>query len=205
MRVLLADDHDLVRDAVAALMQADDPDTIILNAASVQEAITVADQDDALDIIVLDLKMPGMDGLNGAQKMMSRYPSLPLVILSGTATSTIVRAALKIGVRGFLPKTLSGPALMNALRLIIAGETYAPSSLLSATKPSMAEGMTSALTPREAEVLSQLRLGGSNKEIGNALEIAETTVKLHLKAIAEKLQAKNRTDIVVKAFDSGLI
>ncbi len=89
MRVLLADDHDLVRDAVAALMQADDPDTIILNAASVQEAITVADQDDALDIIVLDLKMPGMDGLNGAQKMMSRYPSLPLVILSGTATSLL--------------------------------------------------------------------------------------------------------------------
>ena len=203
IRVLLADDHDLVRDAIGALLIQDEPNLDLVTVEDLPQALGEIRKSAKFDAIVLDLKMPGMNGLVGAQKMMDAAKDVPVIIMSGSASKSDVQAALRIGVRGFAPKTLAGKSLINALRLVMSGETYAPTAYLSGGNTSNVDGQP-RLTDREAEVLSQLRQGNSNKEISQALDIAETTVKLHLRSISEKLNARNRTDIVVRAIEIGL-
>ena len=203
IRVLLADDHDLVRDAIGALLLQDEPLLDLVTVEDLPQALGEIRKTGSFDAIVLDLKMPGMNGLVGAQKMMDAAKDIPVIIMSGSASKSDVQAALRIGVRGFVPKTLAGKSLINALRLVMSGETYAPTEYLSGSSGRSVDGQPN-LTDREAEVLSQLRQGNSNKEIAQALDIAETTVKLHLRSISEKLNARNRTDIVVRAIEMGL-
>ena len=201
MRILLADDHDLVRDALGALLTSQD-DNIELSIAEDLTSALAQTRGQSFDVVILDLRMPGMNGLVGAQKMMDAVKDTPVMIMSGQASAGDVRAAHKIGVKAFLPKTLAGKSLINAVRLVASGESYFPVNMLSQT--SGAAGQDIALTNREAEVLAQLRQGNSNKEISRALDIAETTVKLHIRSLSDKLSARNRTDIVVKAIDAGL-
>ena len=202
MRVLLADDHDLVRDALAALMRRDSPDVDLVTACDLSEALTQVATSPVFDVITLDLCMPGMDGLSGVERMMLAAKNTPIIIMSGTARSADIHAALRLGVMGFVPKTLAGRSLMNAVRLVASGEVYVPMEYIIPAK-AITPGQ-GALTPRESDVLYELRRGNSNKEIARSLEIAETTVKLHLRTLSEKLQARNRTDIVVRAIDMGL-
>lgn len=204
MRVLLADDHDLVRDALGALLMKDDPALSVTAAGDLAAAFAACDREGAFDVIVLDLKMPGMDGLSGAERMVARAAPAPVVIMSGSARRSDVMAALRIGVRGFIPKTLAGRSLVNAVRLVAGGETYVPMDILSGSDDEAGAGAGDGLTEREREVLFELRRGHSNKEIARALQIAETTVKLHLRAISDKLNARNRTEIVIRAIDRGL-
>lgn len=204
MKVLLADDHDLVRDAIGALLRMDELDLELTTTKDLPEALAAVRGVSDFDAIVLDLRMPGMNGLLGAQKMIDRVGDTPIVIMSGNASKADVQAALKIGIKGFVPKTLAGKSLINALRLVICGETYAPAEYLGGADKTSVGKDPSALTAREAEVLGQLRQGNSNKEIARALDVAETTVKLHLRSITDKLNARNRTDIVVRAIEMGL-
>lgn len=202
MRILLADDHDLVRDAVGALLRKDEPELELATACDFDGAVKEFKDSETFSAIILDLRMPGMDGLNGARRMVDLAGEVPVIIMSGSAQSADVQAALKLGVRGFVPKTLAGKSLINAVRLVISGEIYVPMEFMAPTPD--ASG-SHALTPRELEVLYELRQGGSNKEIARNLDIAETTVKLHLRSISEKLEARNRTDIVIRAIDAGLV
>lgn len=201
MQILLADDHDLVRDAIGSLLKNSDDDVAMTVAKDLPEALAFV-RSTEFDVIILDLRMPGMNGLVGAQKMMDVTKETPVIIMSGQASANDVRAAHKIGIKGFVPKTLAGKSLISAVRLVASGETYFPARFMS-DKTSEAAGDT-ALTRREKEVLSQLRQGNSNKEIARALDIAETTVKLHIRSLSEKFSARNRTDIVIKAIDAGL-
>ena len=206
MKLLLADDHDLVRDAIGALLIKDDPDLVLATASDLHGALDKVRSEGPFDAVVLDLRMPGMNGLGGARLMIDACTPAPVIIMSGSASAADVQAALKLGVRGFVPKTLAGRSLINAIRLVASGETYVPASLLAhdRARPDRENGVTAELTERESEVLAQLRQGHSNKEIARSLDIAETTVKLHLRSISEKLSARNRTDIVIRAIDSGL-
>lgn len=201
MRILLADDHDLVRDAIGALLKSED-DAIELSIANDLPSALALTCNQSFDVVILDLRMPGMDGLLGAQKMRDAVKDTPVVIMSGQAGPGDVRAAHKIGIKSFIPKTLAGKSLINAVRLVASGETYFPANILSDSSSGI--GNAIQLTGRETEVLSQLRQGNSNKEIARALNIAETTVKLHIRSLSDKLSARNRTDIVIKAIDAGL-
>ena len=207
MQILLADDHDLVRDAIGSLLILEDESIGLSTAKDLNDALRVlhlkAKEKQSFDVIVLDLRMPGMDGLVGAQKMIDAAKGVPVIIMSGQASNSDVRAAHKIGVKGFVPKTLAGKSLLSAVRLVALGESYFPAEMLSPQESTRDGGLT--LTEREAEVLSQLRQGNSNKEIAKALSIAETTVKLHMRSLSDKLGARNRTDIVIKAIDIGLV
>lgn len=178
-------------------MQVDTAEDLMAALASVRRGVRY-------DLIMLDLRMPGMNGLMGAQKMIELCPETPVMILSGQTSASDVQAALKVGARGFVPKTLAGRSLINAIRLVASGETYVPTGLLTTRRERTAPGLAVPLTEREAEVLAELRRGHSNKEIARALNIAETTVKLHLRSISEKLTARNRTDIVVRAIETGI-
>jgi len=208
MRILLADDHDLIRDTIEEFLKRLDKDLLVLHAATLPQALDVIRKADALDLVLLDLRMPGMNGLAGLKSVQAACAGVPIVILSGETNPEIIRNALQAGAAGFLPKTMRGSALLSALRLILAGERYLP-DILVAGQPATAEehagaGPTPAsLTQREREVMGLLVQGLSNKEIGHRLGIEVVTVALHLRSVYRKLGVTSRTQAVRLAMEQG--
>jgi DNA-binding NarL/FixJ family response regulator len=208
MRILLADDHDLIRDTIEEFLKRLDKDLHVLHAANLSQALDLARKGDPLDLVLLDLRMPGMNGLAGLKAVQAARTDVPVVILSGETNPDIIRNALQAGAAGFLPKTMRGTALLNALRLILAGERYVPEILVAGQPASAADTTGSApaptsLTQREREVVSLLVQGLSNKEIGHRLGIEVVTVALHLRSIYRKLGVSSRTQAVRLAMEQG--
>ena len=200
MRILLADDHELVRDAIVALLeQEDDFEIVAVNdlAAALEKV------DSAFDLVLLDYSMPGMDGLNGFEKMKA-VARAPVAILSGSANRTVAQDALDRGAAGFLPKTMGGRSLANAIRFMAAGEVYAPIKFLTEAPETAVPEIAKTLTERELQVLDGLCRGLSNKEIAREVDLQEVTVKLHVKTTCRKLGAKNRTQAAITAKEAGL-
>ena len=194
-KILLADDHELVRETIAAyLMQ-----------AGLHEVASVADLAGAeaalsagrFDLVLLDYRMPGMESLDGLRGLVERYPDLPIALLSGAAGGEVARQAVDLGAAGFLPKTLAPDDLIRAVETMIAGAAYLPDDALA--------GAGHGLTPREIEVVRGLAGGKSNKEIARELGVQEVTVKLHVKTLSRKLEARNRTHAAMRARDLGLV
>jgi DNA-binding NarL/FixJ family response regulator len=206
MRILLADDHDLIRDTIEEFLKRLDQDLHVLHAATLPQALDLIRKADALDLVLLDLKMPGMNGLAGMKSVQAARAGVPIVILSGETNPDIIRNALQAGAAGFLPKTMRGTAMLSALRLILAGERYVPDILVGGQPASEAAGAGPAptsLTPREREVMGLLVQGLSNKEIGHRLGIEVVTVALHLRSIYRKLGVTSRTQAVRMAMEQG--
>lgn len=206
MRILVADDHNLVRDGLKPFLFELDPDANILDAANFDDALTAAKGVDRLDLVLLDLKMPGMNGLQGVEQMRRMHPAAPVVILSGHVERDEVLAAVRAGASGYIPKTISGTALINALRLVLAGESYLPPSILLEGGPG--ERRTPAtplasLSAREREILGYLIEGQTNKEIARRLDLQEITIKIHLRNVYRKIGAVNRAQAVRIALSSG--
>ena len=204
MRVLLADDHDLVRDALKAYIGGLAAETQVFEAGTFPDAMRIAADQPGLDIIILDLCMPGMNGFAGLEAMRERFPGTPVVIMSGMVRREEVLTGLRHGGAGFIPKTIGGRAMLAALQLVLAGERYIPSMVLTeedgavppvtnARKPGAGGGPLGVLTPRECDVLLLLSKGFSNKDIADQLALKPITVASHLKAVFRKLGATNRT------------
>jgi two-component system nitrate/nitrite response regulator NarL len=198
MRILVADDHDLVRETLAAFIDGEDI-AEVSTVATLDEALGMAETTGSFDLVLLDYNMPGMNGLEGLSRMRSANQGRPVAILSGSAGRDIAEAALKSGAQGFIPKTMGARALMTAARYMAAGEIYAPIDVLPA------EGGGAGLTRRELEVLRGISAGKSNKEIGRDLDLQEVTVKLHVKTLSRKLEARNRTHAAMIGRDRGLV
>jgi two-component system nitrate/nitrite response regulator NarL len=208
MRILLADDHDLIRDTIEEFLKRLDQDLQVLHAATLSQALDVIRKAEALDLVLLDLKMPGMNGLAGMKSVQAARAGVPIVILSGETNPDVIRNALQAGAAGFLPKTMRGTAMLNALRLILAGERYVPDILVggqpvSAEEAASAGPAPTSLTQREREVMGLLVQGLSNKEIGHRLGIEVVTVALHLRSIYRKLGVASRTQAVRLALEQG--
>ncbi len=208
MQVILADDHDLVRDTLEAFLKRLGDDVRVLHAANLPQAVELAREAGELQLILLDLRMPGMNGLAGLKTMRTERPEVPVVILSGEVNSDTVRGALQAGAAGFIPKTMRATAMLNALRLVLSGERYVPDLLLTeATTPAggaPAPGSRlDSLTPRERQVVGELVKGLSNREIARNLSIEEVTVALHLRSIYRKLDVESRTQAVRLALQLG--
>ena len=203
MKLIIADDHDLVRDALALLVQQSEPDSEVLLAEDYDDARSLLQENPDCDLVILDVYMPGMNGLDGLSRTVKEFPEIPVVMMSGSVTEDSVQAAFDKGASGFIPKTLSGRALVSILNLVASGVRYVPDLVLTRraapTKPPF------DLSPREHETLQQLAHGYSNKVIAKALGIEETTVKLHLRSLFRKLGVSNRTEAVVVARDCGLV
>ncbi len=200
MRILVADDHELVRDTIAAYLDTDDVDEV-QTVATLQDAVALARKSGSFDLVLLDYNMPGMNGLEGLAEMRAANAGRPVALLSGSATREVATAALKAGAQGFIPKTLSARTLLTAARFMAAGEIYTPIDFL---KPSQDDGALN-LTRREHEVLRGICEGKANKEIARDLELQEVTVKLHVKTLSRKLEARNRTHAAMIARDKGLV
>jgi DNA-binding NarL/FixJ family response regulator len=202
MRILIADDHQLVRDAIAGFLR-QEPDFTVEIAADFAEALAAARQQGAFDVILLDWMMPGMDGLQGLAAMRAARPGTPVAILSGTAPRSVADAALAAGAAGFLPKTMSTRTLVAAIRFMAAGEVYAPMAMMTEREaPATLAG--AQLSERETEVLRLLCEGLANKEIARRIDLQEVTVKLHVKTLYRKIGARNRTHAAMLAKEAGL-
>jgi DNA-binding NarL/FixJ family response regulator len=202
MRILIADDHQLVRDAIAGFLR-QEPDFTVEIAADFAEALAAARQQGAFDVILLDWMMPGMDGLQGLAAMRAARPGTPVAILSGTAPRSVADAALAAGAAGFLPKTMSTRTLVAAIRFMAAGEVYAPMAMMTEREaPATLAG--AQLSERETEVLRLLCEGLANKEIARRIDLQEVTVKLHVKTLYRKIGARNRTHATMLAKEAGL-
>lgn len=202
MKLIIADDHELVRDALDVLLVHFSADSEVLHAADFAGALELVESNEDTDLVLMDVYMPGMENLAGLAELQRRYPELPVVMMSGRISQGDVRRAFDLGARGFIPKTLKGKALISVLELVLNGVRFVPDIMLSG-------GASTAkpeydLSPREVEVLEQLAKGLSNKVIARELEIEETTVKLHLRSLFKKLGVNNRTEAVIVAKDSGM-
>jgi DNA-binding NarL/FixJ family response regulator len=200
IKILVADDHDLVRETIAAFLKESDIDEV-KTVANLEEAITAAEQNGAYDLVLLDYDMPGMNGLEGLQRMKRANAEKAVAILSGAASREVAEAALKNGAQGFIPKTLGARSLVTAARFMVAGEVYAPLEFMR-KKP---EDHSGPFSPRELEVLRGICDGKSNKEIARDCSLQEVTVKMHVKTLSRKLGARNRTHAAMIARDRCLI
>lgn len=201
MRILLADDHDLVRETLAAFLLAEGFAEVRM-VATLEAALEALAEEGRFDLLLLDYAMPGMNGFDGLARARAAASGAPVAIISGTTQRDLAEAALEAGAAGFVPKTLTSRAMVAAVHLMASGDVFAPISLLM-REPEMAEALQ-ALTRRETDVLRGICEGKSNKEIARDLDLQEVTVKLHVKTLSRKLGAKNRTHAAMIARDAGL-
>lgn len=200
MRVLIADDHDLVREAVAILLTQGGMDEVV-TAGSLDGALAAVASGPRPDLVLLDYAMPGMGGLDGLRRMIAATGGVPVALFSGSVTPDLAEAAIRAGAAGFVPKTLAPRSLIAAVHLMIAGEVFAPFGLMRNDEGPARFG----LTGREREVLRGICEGKSNKEIALDLDLQEVTVKLHVKSLTRKLDARNRTHAAMIARDNELV
>lgn len=205
MRILLADDHHLVREAIASYLTRAAPDIVCIEAADFQQVRERIADGSAFDLVILDYRMPGMNGLAGLEEVKANLPQTPVAILSGAMDAGEAERALERGAAGVIMKNLRGTALLTALRLMATGETYVPRAVINALpRRAAARPSFGNLTPRELDCVEQLVRGSPNREIAARLAISEITVKLHLNSAFKKMGARNRSDAVRIAMLQGM-
>lgn len=205
MKILLADDHALFREGLRYVLAGLAEDVEVFEVKDGSEALAFIAAGRELDLVLLDLAMPGMDGFAGLRAVRARLPSVPIVILAASENSADIRAALNGGAMGFIPKSSTATVMLSALRLVLSGSVYLPPVFLqrsparggSGQVPSTLEALH--LTARQQDVLRLLSRGQSNKEIARTLGLVEGTVKLHISAILKAFGVDNRTQAVVAA------
>lgn len=206
MRILVADDHALVREGLVHTLQELDPAAEIIEADSAAAVHAALTGSAGFDLALLDLFMPGVEGFDLFAAVCDRFPELPVVVLSASEEPAHVRKAIDCGASGYVPKSSGREVMLNALRLVLAGGLYLPPATLSGgadeAPAAAARLLLGSLTPRQREVLRLLGAGLSNKEIARQLGLSENTVKIHVTAILRSLQVSNRTAAVVLARES---
>lgn len=209
-KILIADDHPLFREAIHNVIRDGFPESEILETADLDSALVLTQEHDDLDLILLDLNMPGMHGLGGLINLRNEAPTIPVVIVSAEQDKQIVLQAITYGAVGFITKSSPRAQMTDAIEQILKGNVYLPSDIIRTQKsstrrtqhePSIAPELLQALTRKQLLVLERMTKGESNKQIAYNLDIAETTVKAHVSAILRKLNVHNRVQAILSAGD----
>lgn len=208
MKILIVDDHALVREGLRQVLKGLGDDLEVLDAPSCQRAFELVRQHVNLDLILLDYHLPDMNGQEALDVFSSQHPELPIIMLSGFMNPLLMRQVLNKGAAAFLPKSGHSDELLSAIRLIMAGDVYLPPELtLTQASGILGAPGTDApspnFTPRQEEVLQLLLDGYSNKEIGKLLSLSDETVKTHVSAILRGFEVSNRTQAVMAASHFG--
>ena len=202
-RILIVDDHPLFRGALRIAVGGDADPPHIAEAADFGAALAAIEVDSELDLVLLDLNLPGASGFSGLTQLRAAHPALPVIIVSGNADPATVGFAMQLGASGFIPKTSSVETMRAAMRAVLDGGVWTPPGVDGAN-PAYNDAAELArkmgrLTPQQLRVLTMLSDGLLNKQIAYALEVAEATVKAHVSAILQKLEVGNRTQAVIAA------
>ena len=208
IRLLIADDHEVVRAGIVFLLQSAPDIEIVGQASGGEEAVSLAESLQS-DVILLDVRMPKVDGIAVLGRLQNVSPQTAALMFSAYDNPTYVARCVALGARGYLPKTTSGEELVRSLRKAAAGESlWSREGLRQVTgalsTPRLEAELEAPLTKRESEVLKQIALGLSNKEIAQALEISYETVKEHVQHILRKVGVADRTQAAVWAVRRGL-
>jgi DNA-binding NarL/FixJ family response regulator len=202
LKVLVVDDHRLMLEAIRVQLEREDDISVVGCVDSGEPVVALVGQTGP-DVVLLDVRMPGMDGLTVLEQLQARYPSIAVVMLSGIEDPALVRAALERGAAAFVLKGIDPRDLAGAVRQVMRGTIFR-----ALDRPGV--GVLSALeeaglSPRELSILEALESGGSNREIAERLFVAEQTVKFHLTNIYRKLGVSSRTEAVHYAYANGLV
>jgi len=211
MKILLVDDHPLLRGGMRFLLRSFDAGLEMGEAGNCTEALELVAAG-SYDLVLLDLNMPGLSGMDALAALRDAAPGTPLVVLSGESDSAVVRAAIEGGAMGFIPKSSTPEVLIQALRLVLAHGVYLPPLVLETyavpssapVLPQPASTVLPGLTPRQMEVLHCVIRGKPNKVIARELDLSEGTVKAHLSAVFQTLGVHSRTEAVYAAAKLGL-
>lgn len=204
----------MIREAISSAITTSFDDATVAETEDLATAMAYADENPDTDLILLDLNMPGMEGLNGIVSLRTRHPDIPVVILSAEEDKNVVLNAVTYGAVGFITKSMSREKITDAIRQILDGQIYLPPDIIrksgksneaGAREPSAANpvdpDLIASFTRRQLLVFEHMAKGQSNKEIGYQLHIAETTVKAHVSAILRKLKVHSRLQAVLCARD----
>ncbi len=204
MNVLIADDHPLFRDALRRAAEALLPNAQLWEADSTASLQKVLEEQADIDLLLLDLHMPGASGFSGLVFVRAHYPSVPVVVVSGNEEPNVMRRAIAHGASGYIPKSTSPERMREAIQAVLDGEVWLPPEVqaeqhkLTADEADIAKRIRD-LTPQQFRVLMMLADGLLNKQIAYELGVSEATIKAHMTAILKKLGASNRTQAVVAA------
>jgi DNA-binding NarL/FixJ family response regulator len=201
--LLIADDHPLFRGALRGAMSGLFERAQVDEAGTFEEITAVLEGDGEVDLVLLDLSMPGVRGFSGLMYLRAQYPGLPIVVVSANDDPVVIRRCMEFGASGFIPKTLGTDAMRQAIARILQGEVWTPPDV-DLARPSDAEttatiARLSSLTPQQVRVLMMLSGGLLNKQIAYELGVSEATVKAHVSAILQKLGVESRTQAVIAA------
>jgi DNA-binding NarL/FixJ family response regulator len=225
MKMLVVDDHVLIREALRGVLKDLQPDAAIAEAPDSRQAMLRIAETPDLELVVLDLTLPDRSGFEMLAELRERHPAIPAVVLSASRDRDDIARALDLGALGFIPKSASREVMLSAFKLIFAGGIYVPPEILgrpraaaapqpspaqrapppSPSPPSPRSAAELGLTGRQLEVLKLMMQGKSNKAICRTLDLAEPTVKNHVTAILRALKAQNRTEAVITAGALGLL
>jgi DNA-binding NarL/FixJ family response regulator len=217
MKILIVDDHALIRDGLQGVLKKLKRGATVLEAADCRQAMATVESNPDIDLILLDLSLPDRDGFSVLTELRERYPAMAVAVLSGTQDSATVTKALELGAAGFIPKGTRREVMTRAFQLIFDGAVYVPpqilpqqadaSQLAPATPPREGRPIITpaeaGLSERQLDVLALMMLGKSNKVICRALNLAEPTVKNHVTAILRALKVSNRTEAVIAVTELG--
>lgn len=205
MKTLLADDHPLMREGVRQVLSQLEPSVEIIDAHDYPSLFAQTALHADLDLALVDLNMPGFVGMQGISQYRNRFPDIPLVVLSASESAHDIRSALEAGALGYIPKSVPAPAMLAALRQVLAGDLYVPdclgkgdAGLHTQTAADFGVLQHHGLTARQLDVARLLAQGCANKAIGGMLSMSENTVKVHMAAIFKAFGVTNRTEAVLE-------
>jgi DNA-binding NarL/FixJ family response regulator len=201
--ILIADDHPLFRGALRQALGSLMPHATVIEASGLDEVMAAMGRERDLDLILLDLTMPGVQGFSGLMYLRAQHPDVPVVIVSASEEALVIRRALDFGASGFIPKSLDAEHIGAAVNAVLAGETWTPPDIdVSAAEDKETGELVrrlARLTPQQVRVLMMLSEGLLNKQIAYELTVSEATVKAHVSAILQKLGVDSRTQAVIAA------
>ncbi|MEO8671483.1 MAG: response regulator transcription factor [Tahibacter sp.] len=207
--ILIADDHPLFRDALSRAAAQAVPLATLFQADSVPALLTLVDAHPDADLLLLDLHMPGARGFSALAHLRGQHPQLPVIVVSAHEEAEVARRSLAHGAAGYIPKSLAGDSIVNAIRAVLDGEMWLPPQLAGARgelrgAEALVAARVSELTPQQFRVLAMLADGLLNKQIAYELGVSEATIKAHMTAIMRKLGCNNRTQVALAASQLAL-
>jgi len=204
LTIIIADDHPLVREALSQALRQAMTGVSVIGAADLAEALAALKSHENVDLLILDLDMPGMDGFAGLAAVRAAHPAVPVAMVSSTREPSVMRRAIEFGAAAFIPKSAALETISSALQAVLDGEVWLPPEAEveaggGAAMPGDFAKRIAELTPQQFRVLTLLSKGKLNKQIAYELSVGEATVKAHVTAILKKLGVRSRTQAVIAA------